>query len=312
MKMGVRNIEFLKYKIKILMGHVYRCPDSIIPVAETFNEDNGLLLLKVPNQIWMFWDNKATMPEFVKICYLQVVKLNPTYSVTMLSLDNYRDYLPDTEFVDNLPIQLKSDLIRMNLLIKYGGIWLDATLLVLEGFDSIFNKIKYDKTTILFPHRPKLSDNPSTILIRENWFIASPPNNHFLVDILKRTMSYMKMDKVKYLALLSDDIKDLFGDVLYFKMMIAMYILWQEAPHKYSISSISFTNFGFNYSQVENSNFFDLRKGLHYQCFYKRPKVMPLVLKFTGSGFLLKQLQRNGCVYSKSIIGSVWSSYKSS
>ena len=123
-------------------------------------------------RIWMIrrqWEEN--MPEIVKICYRNLKKYNCWFEVTLLTNENYKDYidLPDfiLEKVSKGLVSLThlADISRMKLLSLYWGIWVDATMFicndVLKEFSDInlntsyplkWNKknFVFDKWTVFF------------------------------------------------------------------------------------------------------------------------------------------------------------------
>lgn len=135
---------------------------------------------EIPKAIWMYWDDDLR-PELIQASIDRITKLNPTYSVRVLSHSTLKDFLPDLIFDEHiyLPIANKSDIIRLNLLYKYGGIWLDSSVLFFEDLswlEKIARKKEYDLIGFY--------NDDSTIDFRypviESWFLCTPPNNSFI------------------------------------------------------------------------------------------------------------------------------------
>jgi hypothetical protein len=91
----------------------------------------------IPPQIWVcWWDGIAMMPPVVRACYNSLLKHSNGFKVTVIDKDNYSDFIsiPDhvLEKVKNKTMTIThfSNIIRMFLLFKYGGLWFDATILV--------------------------------------------------------------------------------------------------------------------------------------------------------------------------------------
>ncbi len=89
--------------------------------------------------IWVFWwQGEQKAPELVQLCIQSIIRNSAGHPVVVVSEDNYRSYaeLPDyiTEKREKGIISLThfSDILRMSLLSKYGGLWLDATIFVSE------------------------------------------------------------------------------------------------------------------------------------------------------------------------------------
>ena len=91
----------------------------------------------IPKQIWiMWWDGIGAMPPLVKACYNSVLRHANDWKVTVITKKNYMDFLSLSRHVvekfeaGRISVTHLSDVIRMSLLGRYGGLWLDATVLV--------------------------------------------------------------------------------------------------------------------------------------------------------------------------------------
>ncbi len=85
--------------------------------------------------IWIFWwQGLEQMPPVVRACYQSVLKNKGIYKVILLDKTNYQDYVDIPEYIiskldeGKISITHFSDVLRFNLLGKYGGWWLDATI----------------------------------------------------------------------------------------------------------------------------------------------------------------------------------------
>lgn len=88
-----------------------------------------------PDSIWVcWWQGEEQMPEIVKICYTSLKAHANGHPVRLLTKDNYREYVEMPEWVMDMfnagiiTVTHFSDLLRLTLLSKYGGFWMDATL----------------------------------------------------------------------------------------------------------------------------------------------------------------------------------------
>ncbi len=124
--------------------------------------------------IWMYWAqgwDKA--PDLVQKCKRSWERLNPEYRVMALddgSLGNYIN-LPPEITVDrpDLPIQPISDLIRIGVLAKHGGVWADATLMCAKPLRDWLPEYY---STAFFAFR-----NPGVDRLFSSWFMACEPKN---------------------------------------------------------------------------------------------------------------------------------------
>lgn len=103
--------------------------------------------------IWQYWGqgvHSETLPELVQICFNSVDKFKGDYRVIRLSDDTIPDYVDIPEFVflkrKNNPqftITFFSDLLRLILLRAYGGVWLDATVLLTDYLPTEYAEAEY-------------------------------------------------------------------------------------------------------------------------------------------------------------------------
>ena len=105
------------------------------------SENNKLL----PRYIWIYWENvnRSKYPTFIKLCMDSMKKhLGTKYSLIFLNEKKIKEYLPElrNDF-DNLRIEQKVDYYRIELLYKYGGIWLDSDIIIMTDLKPIFDKL---------------------------------------------------------------------------------------------------------------------------------------------------------------------------
>lgn len=99
--------------------------------------------------IWAYWDKGVDgMPDLCKHSVESWKVRNPNWRVIILDDDNYQEYvsvsdLPSTFF--SLKVQHRSDLLRLAVLLRYGGAYMDASTVLFKGFDGIWDTIEDDK-----------------------------------------------------------------------------------------------------------------------------------------------------------------------
>lgn len=85
--------------------------------------------------IWQYWaQGYGNVPAVVRRCLDSVDHFASDYTIIRLSDSNLSDYLDVPEFIQTKRAQMTvahfSDLLRLMLLKTYGGIWMDATILL--------------------------------------------------------------------------------------------------------------------------------------------------------------------------------------
>jgi hypothetical protein len=137
--------------------------------------------------IWMYWETLPgkKKPGYIDLC-INSVKHNcgKCFNVIVLDEKSIYKYLPEIKNMNfnGLNLPQKVDYYRYALLEKYGGVWIDADILVIKCICPFFNKLKeydyvgfgcgYDLKTC------KIIKNGYSKPL--NWFMISRKNTDFL------------------------------------------------------------------------------------------------------------------------------------
>lgn len=175
-----RTLYWQKKCITKLIKYARNHPDYPINVVNQ-NLDN--------KNVWILWlQGMDKMPIIVKKCYDSVNKNIKGYNVVLLAEDNIKEYIHLPDFIVNkfkegkIPFAQYSDLIRLELLTTYGGIWIDATVYMTE---DIPKQIK--ESEVFFYQASKLE---YTMMKISNWFIFSKTNNNYLLKAVRDSLFY--------------------------------------------------------------------------------------------------------------------------
>ena len=134
---------------------------------------------KTPKIIWAYWDSDKK-PEFIEICERNWRKYAKNYKIIIVNKKTAKKYVKLPDNFDKLEPYRQSDIIRLKLIEKYGGVWLDASTILLTNPDNFIS----DDNLTLFTTPGSRDDNK----MFENWFIASPPNNPIISDWIKEVL----------------------------------------------------------------------------------------------------------------------------
>lgn len=98
------------------------------------NKSSIQLQGKVDDIVWMmWWQGEEVMPPLVKACYQQAKKIYGD-NVIIISKNNYMKYVDISPKIiekfskNQISITNFSDVLRINLLYKNGGLWVDGTV----------------------------------------------------------------------------------------------------------------------------------------------------------------------------------------
>ena len=110
--------------------------------GDVSNRDN----IQEKPYMWVYWElinNVKTVPPYITMC-MDIMKKNTsgTFKMVLLNEKTVFDYLPDLrQDINDLPIALKTDYVRVRLLARYGGLWVDADTIVMTDLREIAQKI---------------------------------------------------------------------------------------------------------------------------------------------------------------------------
>lgn len=170
-------------------------------ITKTISENFECNIRKktIPKKIWGFWDN-GELPPIVKICIESWRKYNPDHEIIILTNTNIKDYLPDVDFSKIKFIekpQRRSDFIRLFLLEKYGGFWIDASTLMTGSLDKI-HKIQQRRDGIEFVgYYLDSYTNKCEYPIIENWCLAAVKDSKFIKLWLAAFMKLNNFDTIE-------------------------------------------------------------------------------------------------------------------
>ena len=184
--------------------------------------------------LWRFWQTLPgkMRPGYIDLCYeSQDLHCSSSFQIISLNESNIYTYLPylsDEKIHQTLPIQQRADYYRYHLLRDYGGVWIDADILVVRDLAPIYQNLMqspYDyqgfgcgldpsNTDLVFNLGSQITPfgvmgamNPSGVhlsrrLIVEdgvtkdhptNWLMMSKPQGRFITRLCKRVHQNLMM-----------------------------------------------------------------------------------------------------------------------
>ena len=88
-------------------------------------------------QIFSFWEPKEKLPGYISLCIKTWKKYLPDYEIKILDYKYAKELIGDNLFhsiiSESMPLSIQADAIRVALLNKYGGIWIDADTIITSG-----------------------------------------------------------------------------------------------------------------------------------------------------------------------------------
>ncbi len=149
---------------------------------------NQSYMEKLPRIIWIYWHQGWDQaPEICQHCLHSWISLNPGWEVRALdqySLNQYVDISQAIPGINMLDINLtaRSDIIRMVLMERYGGIWADSTLLCRIPLDSWIGQLENHDFFAFFLDRPNR--------VVSTWFLIAGPGSYIIREWYKQAIRY--------------------------------------------------------------------------------------------------------------------------
>lgn len=150
---------------------------------------------KKSNYVWICWfQGLEKAPDLVKACVNSIKQNMPDRDIVIITYDNLNEYIQLPEYIIKkydegiITRTHLSDIIRTELLCKYGGIWIDSTVLC-----TSFNIPDYILDAPLFVYKSfDLHRTNEIPLVASSWFIAAKSNNPILLLTRELLFNYWK------------------------------------------------------------------------------------------------------------------------
>ena len=119
-----------KYVSLIILFYllIYEIPFSSIQISGNYFN---------PKTIFTFWEPRENIPGYIKLCIRTWKKYLFDYEIKILDYKTAKEYLGESLFSSiickNMSLAVQADAIRVALLNKYGGLWIDTDTIILNG-----------------------------------------------------------------------------------------------------------------------------------------------------------------------------------
>lgn len=142
----------------------------------------------LPKKIWMFWEGPV-LPELNRLCIKMWKDLNPSWDLTVIDDNVIKQTFPGlAKIFQEIPrsVSHKADMVRLQWLAKFGGVWADASLLPLIPLDTFVRNLVAPSGFFAY-HCESYCHRFPTVA---SWFLVATPNNLLVMawrdELLKR------------------------------------------------------------------------------------------------------------------------------
>jgi hypothetical protein len=185
---------------------------------------------KIKSQVkilWMYWDKgiENVTDPYNKMCFDGWKLLNPDWDIRILNEKTISNYIDHFNF-EGCTVQHQSDILRIKLLEKYGGVWADASTLPMKPLTG--NITHMDKGTGVFFYRYIPAHNNIHI---SSWFIISKQPHHYLIKKFVHAFEKKLKNKNQPYFTFHYTLTNLYNTDLKIKKMIDALTITQDLPH---------------------------------------------------------------------------------
>lgn len=173
-------LSFLESEFKELIDKYKNIPET-----EEKNKENIIWIL--------WWQGLENAPSLVKACINSSIKHKGSAKVILITKDNIDSYIKVPQYIIDLQSSGKmsmanmTDLIRVMLLSKYGGIWLDSTIFTSNEIPSSFFDLPFYSLHTKYDHNCYVQHNLYHIFI-----LGSAPNGKLTSFVRDLFLEYWK------------------------------------------------------------------------------------------------------------------------
>lgn len=176
-------------------------------------------MIKTIYILWYQGFNNA--PDLVNKCVNSWKYYNPDWTIILLDESNYTKYANINKYLDitkkNISLTHLSDIIRLLILKKYGGIWADATTFCNKSLDEWLQNY-INEGFFAF-------DKPWSNLILNTWFLYGGKNSYIIEKWLQLTIKYYKINDSAHTYFIHNYLfQDLYRENKIFKE------IWDKVP----------------------------------------------------------------------------------
>ena len=218
--------------------------------------------------LWSYWHSND-VPKIVQDCILSWKKYAPEFDIRMIHHNELKEYLDPTQLNSNISQTFTSDLLRLYLLSQYGGLWIDASVMLQTPLKNIFSI--YANKIVAFQYN---QDYP------ESWFLFCPQQYQYVFELWYRELCdvcqlFPKVDSHRSYI----QVKVLHRRKLYFMVYQTWYYLYCNHHEFSNVFTLHWYK-----PKWSDSIFFNVYQMLHLQ------KKHNMLTKYTKNGRKLKQI----------------------
>lgn len=133
---------------------------------------------EIPKVIWTYWQT-TPVPPFIQACLDNWRRFASDHELRLLDRSNVDQWLPTLRAdFDVLPAYRQADWLRIQLLARHGGVWMDASMLLSRDLAWLHETRRRRAADYVGFYIDRYTTRPELPIV-ENWLMASVPGGRF-------------------------------------------------------------------------------------------------------------------------------------
>ncbi|MDM7858830.1 capsular polysaccharide synthesis protein [Thiopseudomonas acetoxidans] len=181
-------VKYILYRVIIIFcpAKKMKLKDYIIRTIEIYNgkQASESLFSKI---IWSYWEGDESLCG--SVCQKSWRENTKGFNLNLVTPENIKYYLPDfPDTPEDVPVQLKSDLVRLMLLERFGGVWMDYSIFLTSDISDLLSimKERLGDVMLFYNEFPGEYKKDPLRPVVENGFIAAKKNQDFIIKWRKQ------------------------------------------------------------------------------------------------------------------------------
>ncbi|MBX3633210.1 MAG: mannosyltransferase [Simplicispira sp.] len=154
----------------------------------------------IPPIVWAYWTGGAP-PPLIARCFANWRRYHPHWTLRILddaSVGTWVGSLPPA--LTGASATLRADWIRLELLRRHGGVWMDASTLLTAPLDWLQAAHQRSGGDLAAYYLERYTTDPAYPVV-ENWFLAAPPQSPLVHDLQREfTDTVLPLGGAAYVA----------------------------------------------------------------------------------------------------------------
>jgi hypothetical protein len=198
----------------------------------------------IPKILWTYW-HAAPPPRLIEQCLANWRRFAPDHELRLLDRQTLPSWIEPAALwpgFDRLPAYRQADWLRLQLLLRHGGIWIDASIVLTRNLDWLHQLQQQQQAEYAGFYVDRYTTNRQRPIV-ENWFMAAVPNSRFITDLSREFNHALAVTEAGYLAELRRrlDVDRLVqglgsAEQTYLIMHVAAAVLLDRAPCRYRLA----------------------------------------------------------------------------